>query len=203
MNRTGTGSMSRQQEKSRQTMEELMDAAISLFASKGFTATSVAEITGRAGYAKGSFYRHWQSKGQLFLQIVEHKMRQYRDARDRRIADARNLEEAMRIIWDFLETMVSDSQWARIFLEFTVHSMRDEELCSRLRRSQYRLSEDIFADLVRPFVTTEYPAEKIGALNTALFEGFMVHNALEAGVLELEDVREAAVALAVAKGTRQ
>jgi hypothetical protein len=81
--------------------------------------------------------------------------------------------------------------------------MRDEELCAELRRSQYRLSEDIFAELVRPFVTTDYPAEKIGALNTALFEGFMVHNALEAGVLELEDVREAAVALAVAKGTKQ
>ncbi len=193
----------RQQEKSRQTMEELMESAISLFASKGFTATSVAEITRYAGYAKGSFYRHWESKSQLFLQIVEHKMRSYRDERDRRIADARDLEEAMRIIWDFLETMVSDHEWARIFLEFTVHSMRNDDLCAEMRRSQYRLSEDIFAELVRPFVTTDYPAEKIGALNTALFEGFMVHNALETGVLELEDVREAAVALAVSKGMKQ
>lgn len=193
----------KQQEKSRQTMEELMSSAMALFSEKGFTQTSVAEITSRAGYAKGSFYRHWESKNQLFLQIIEQKLKQYRSARDKRIEDAQDLEEALRIIWDFLETMVQDAQWAKVFLEFTIHSVRDEELRTEMRQRQYRLSETIFANLVRRFVTTDYPAEKIGALNTALFEGFMVHNALEAGVLSLEDVREAAVALALAKGTGQ
>lgn len=193
----------KQQQKSQQTMNELMDSAMTLFAQKGFIATSVAEITRHAGYAKGSFYRHWESKSQLFLEIVERKLSEYRTRRDSEIAEAENLEQALRIIWDFLETMVSDHEWAKVFLEFTVHSMRDEELRAVIRKSQNRLSETIFADLIGRFVTTDYPAEKIGAINTALFEGFMVHKALESGVLELEDVREAAVTLALAKGTRQ
>lgn len=188
---------SKQQEKSHQTMVELMDAAMELFARKGFRETSVAEITRHAGYAKGSFYRHWPSKDQLFLQIVERKLAQYRASRDERIATAGDLEGAMRIIWDFLQDMVADRNWAKVFLEFTVHAARDPELRRIMRLDQHRLSEDLFARLIRPFAPPGFPVEKLGALNTALFEGFMVHNALETGVLDLHDVREAAVALAL------
>jgi AcrR family transcriptional regulator len=157
----------------------------------------VAEITRKAGYAKGSFYRCWPSKDELFLQILEKKLGQYRQARDERIKRADSLEEALRIIWGFLESMASDSNWAKVFLEFTVHAARNKKLRGQLAKSQHRLSEDIFSRLVAPFTPEGCSAEKMGALNTVLFEGFMVHNALEIGVLRLEDVREAAVALAL------
>jgi AcrR family transcriptional regulator len=192
--------VTKQQIKSRQTMDELMASALELFAAQGYRETSVAEITRRAGYSKGSFYRCWPSKDELFLQILERKLSQYRSERDRRIGEARDLEEALRIIWDFLGSMVADRNWAKVFLEFTVHASRDQDLRERLGESQHRLSESLFAELVEPFVTSDYPPEKIGALNTALFEGFMVHNALEIGVLRFEDAREAAVALALDKG---
>ncbi len=187
----------KQQEKSLQTMQELMASAKVLFGRTGYLETTVAGITRHAGYSKGSFYRHWQSKDELFLQVVEDKLRQYRQARDARIGAAKSLEEALRIIWDFLEAMVEDSNWAKVFLEFTVHAARRRELRAKLRQSQYRLSEDLFARLIQSLVPAGYPAAKIGALNTALFEGFMVHTALETGVLSLHDVREAAVTLAL------
>ena len=79
----------KQQEKSRQTMEELMASAVELFGTQGFASTSVAEITEHAGYAKGSFYRHWNSKDELFLQIVERKFRQYRATRHDRVQRGR------------------------------------------------------------------------------------------------------------------
>jgi AcrR family transcriptional regulator len=187
----------KQQIKSQQTMDELMASALELFEAKGYQDASVADITRKAGYAKGSFYRCWSSKDELFLQILEKKLGQYRQARDERIKSADSLEQALRIIWDFLESMVVDRNWAKIFLEFTVHAARDKNLRGQLAKSQHRLSEDVFARLLAPFVPEGCSAERIGALNTALFEGFMVHNALEIGVLRLEDVREAAVALAL------
>lgn len=193
----------KQQEKSRQTMQELMAAAEELFGRKGYANTTVAEITRQAGYAKGSFYRHWESKDRLFLQIVEHKLKTYRTTRDERLREARNFREALTIIWDFLEAIVEDRNWAKVFLEFTVQAARNPELRQELRQSQYRLSEKVFADLVRGFVTADYPPEKLGALNTVLFEGFMVHNALETGVVRLADIREAAVALAMSLATTE
>jgi AcrR family transcriptional regulator len=191
----------KQQEKSRQTMEELMASAVELFGTQGFASTSVAEITEHAGYAKGSFYRHWNSKDELFLQIVERKFRQYRATRHDRVQRAADLREAMNIIWDFLETIVADRNWSAIFLEFTIHAATNESLRQMLNRSDYRLSDRVFADLVRDHVTSGYPPEKIGALNTALFEGFLIHRALGTETLSLAEVREAAIGLAVKNGT--
>jgi len=193
----------RQQEKSQQTMQELMGAAISLFGSKGFASTSVAEITDRAGYAKGSFYRHWNSKDELFLQIIEQKFKRYRAARHDRIREAHNLEEAMNIIWDFLETILDDKDWSSIFLEFTVYSATSGPLRKLMNKSDYRLSNRVFADLVREHMETDFPPEKIGALNTAMFEGYLIHRALGTRVLDLADVRKAAIATALKNGTKQ
>ncbi|MBI9081449.1 MAG: TetR/AcrR family transcriptional regulator [Pseudodesulfovibrio sp.] len=193
----------KQQEKSQQTMQELMESAIELFGSKGFVQTSVAEITEHAGYAKGSFYRHWNSKDELFLLIVEHKLKLYRETRDSKIAKANNLKEVMDAIWDFLESTINEKNWSSIFLEFTIYSVRRETLRKLLNKSLYRLSNTIFADLVRDHVETDYPPEKIGALNTALFEGYLIHHSLGTEVISFQDVRQAAIALALKNGTKQ
>jgi AcrR family transcriptional regulator len=193
----------KQQEKSQQTMQELMGAAIGLFGSKGFASTSVAEITDKAGYAKGSFYRHWNSKDELFLQIIEQKFKRYRATRHDKIREAHNLEEAMNIIWDFLETILSDKDWSSIFLEFTVYSATSEPLRKLMNKSDYRLSNRVFADLVREHLETDFPPEKIGALNTAMFEGYLIHRALGTQVLDLTDVRKAAIDMALKNGTKQ
>ncbi|WP_432736028.1 TetR/AcrR family transcriptional regulator [Maridesulfovibrio sp. FT414] len=193
----------KQQEKSQQTKHELMAAANELFGRKGYMETTVAEITKHAGYAKGSFYRHWVSKDKLFLEIVEDKLTSYRNSRDDRLERAETLEEVMHIIWDFLENIVSDRNWAKVFLEFTVYAARIPELREDLSLSQYRLSEDVFADLVRGYIETDYPPEKIGAFNTVLFEGFMVQSALETGIVNFKDIREAAVTLALTNGLKK
>ncbi len=193
----------KQQEKSQQTMQELMASAIELFGSNGFIQTSVAEITEHAGYAKGSFYRHWNSKDELFLIIVEQKLKRYRAKRNGKVDKAKNLEEAMHAIWDFLESIINDKNWSSIFLEFTVYSAKSETLRKLMNKSVYRLSNEIFAELVHNHMETDFPPEKIGALNTALFEGYLIHRSLGTQVLSLPDVRAAAIALALRNGAKQ
>ncbi|GAB7021448.1 TetR/AcrR family transcriptional regulator [Salidesulfovibrio brasiliensis] len=185
----------KQQEKSLQTMRELMDSAQALFNSKGFAKTTVAEITDGAGYAKGSFYRHWKSKDELFLDILAAKLGNYREERARRIGEAETLEDVLDVIWDFLDTIVGDRNWSKVFLEFTVHAAGDSELRRKLNKSIYRLSNDIFAEMVGSHVISGYSAKKLGALNTALFEGFLIHDLLETGELSREDVRRAALTM--------
>jgi len=193
----------KQQEKSQQTMNELMASAIELFGSKGFAQTSVAEITEHAGYAKGSFYRHWNSKDELFLSIVEQKFKRYRAARHSKVRKAKDLEEAMNVIWDFLETIVSDKNWSSIFLEFTVYSATSDILRKLINKTVYRLSNEVFADLVRDHVETDYPPEKIGALNTALFEGYLIQHTLGTEELTFEDIRRNAIEMALRNGIKQ
>ena len=49
----------------------LYQTAWELFASKGLKDTSVADITGKAGYSVGTFYNYYASKDKLFLEIME------------------------------------------------------------------------------------------------------------------------------------
>lgn len=186
----------KQQEKSRQTREELLQSACSLFEKNGFINTSISEITEHAGYAKGNFYRHWKSKSDIFLDIMADRLRHYRELRGPALNRAQGIEDVVHVVISFLETMVDDQKWYKVFLEFTVHSFGDPEIREKLNQSQYRLSTGLFSELFAPFVPDTESTEKLGGLVTALFEGFLIHQALQTSVLDKEDLRRALLILA-------
>ncbi len=185
----------RQMEKSRETQEELLASALELFQERGFFATTIADITAKAGYAKGSFYRHWQGKDDIILKLIERKLAEHRAKRTEALARAESLDAVLDAVWDFLEAIMQDKSWARVFLEFTIHASRDVRLRGELAKSAYRLSDAMFAELVRGHVGPGVPAEKLGAMNTCLFEGFLIHGILGTGTLKRRDVRAAAKSL--------
>jgi len=193
----------KQQEKSKITKTVLMNSAVEMFEQDGYLNTSINDITKRAGYAKGNFYRYWKSKDEMFLEIMETRFIRYREQREQTLLEAQNLEQAMTIILDFLEIIIEDKNWSKVFLEFTVYASGNNSLKERLNNSNYRLSNNIFADIIRPFIPETADPEKMGALNTALFEGFLIHNILGTGILDKEDFRKAALTLALQSGKHQ
>lgn len=52
------------------TREKIQEAAIKLFSRKGFAATSVQDIAEEAGISTGLMYRHYKSKDDLFVALV-------------------------------------------------------------------------------------------------------------------------------------
>ncbi len=50
----------------------IIDAAMKLFAMKGFTSTSIQEIATESGISKGAFYLYFKSKDALLLAILQH-----------------------------------------------------------------------------------------------------------------------------------
>ncbi len=185
----------RQREKSLQTKRELMKSAVRLFGEKGFVATTVQEIAYRAGYAKGNFYRYWRSKDDIFLDIMENRLKEYREKRKEGLEKAKDVSEVMSVIVDFLETILDDKDWSRVFLEFTIYSFGKEEVKKKLNNSNYRLSTDLFAEILQPFYQDTESAKKLGALITALFEGFLIQKALNSKVIDKGDLREAILIL--------
>ena len=53
------------------TKEDIMTAALHLFARNGYEAVSVSQIAGVLGMTKGALYRHYESKRDIFLHIVQ------------------------------------------------------------------------------------------------------------------------------------
>ncbi|MFE9630407.1 TetR/AcrR family transcriptional regulator [Streptomyces sp. NBC_00190] len=54
------------------TRQKLYEAAVTLIAEQGFSATTVEEIAERAGVAKGTVYYNFASKNELFEELLRH-----------------------------------------------------------------------------------------------------------------------------------
>lgn len=52
------------------TRATLVDAASGCFSEYGYQATRIADIVGRAGVSQGNFYRHFESKKEIFLEAL-------------------------------------------------------------------------------------------------------------------------------------
>ena len=53
-----------------QTTQRLLEAAQKLIAKKGLSAASVEDIAAAAGYTRGAFYSNFNSKGDLFIELL-------------------------------------------------------------------------------------------------------------------------------------
>lgn len=58
----------------------IIEAALEAFTSQGFTATKLDEVAERAGIGKGTIYLYFNSKENLFEEVVRHNMFPVRDA---------------------------------------------------------------------------------------------------------------------------
>ncbi len=58
-------------QKSQQTRERILDAALSIFARKGYHDTRMDDIVTEAGSSKGAVYFHFPGKENLFLALVD------------------------------------------------------------------------------------------------------------------------------------
>ncbi|MBX3606877.1 MAG: TetR/AcrR family transcriptional regulator [Piscinibacter sp.] len=54
--------------------QELLDAALDLFAEKGFAATRSEEVAARAGVAKGTLYLYYPSKEELLKAVIQQRL---------------------------------------------------------------------------------------------------------------------------------
>lgn len=54
-----------------QTRQHLLDAAVKMFVQKGLSATRIEDIVEAAGYTRGAFYSNFDSKAELFIEVLE------------------------------------------------------------------------------------------------------------------------------------
>jgi AcrR family transcriptional regulator len=72
----------RRQRRSAEIRERLFNAALKLFAEKGFAETTVEDITNVADVGKGTFFNHFPSKDHILLAFGEMQLAKLQDAVD-------------------------------------------------------------------------------------------------------------------------
>ena len=72
----------------------LLQVAAEVFAERGYTEATMAELIVRSGLTKGAFYFHFSSKEQLALAVIDEKQRQWFDSVQAAIgAEARAIDQ--------------------------------------------------------------------------------------------------------------
>lgn len=105
------------EEVARQQRMRLMGAMLEAVGKQGYIATSVADVLGRAGISRRTFYEHFSDKEDCYLQAYDHVAGILTEA----VADAlrghRRWQESMRAGLDlFLHTVAENPQVARAML---------------------------------------------------------------------------------------
>jgi AcrR family transcriptional regulator len=102
-----TSAQARRWAKTGATQQRILDAATEVFATRGFTAATMADVVAGSGASIGSIYHHFGGKSELFLAIFE----QMAGAVDRRI------DAAMRQVGDRLDGRRVFELHVRAYLE--------------------------------------------------------------------------------------
>jgi AcrR family transcriptional regulator len=124
----------------------LLDAAVGLFAEKGFDATSVQEIVERAAVTKGAMYHYFKSKDDLLYAIYHGLISQQLADLDRILAAGGPPGAAIRaIIIDLVETTTARLAEAAVFSR-EMHKLADEPMAAL--RAQRRRYHEALRDVV-------------------------------------------------------
>jgi AcrR family transcriptional regulator len=118
----------------------LLDAAVSLFADKGFDATSVQEIVERAAVTKGAMYHYFKSKDDLLYEIYHGLISQQLTDLDRILAAGGPPGDVIRaVIVDLVETTTARLAEAAVFSR-EMHKL-DAERMAAVRADRRRYHE--------------------------------------------------------------
>jgi AcrR family transcriptional regulator len=128
--------------------DRLLDAAVRLFAEKGFDGTSVQEIVERAEVTKGAMYHYFKSKDDLLYAIYHELISQQLADLERILAGGLPPAEMVRaIVVDLVETTTARLASAAVFAQ-EMHKLADEPMAAlRAQRRRYHESlRDLIAD---------------------------------------------------------
>src|SRR5512141_2599991 len=115
------------QQRSEETKTKILDSAIKLFSTRGFSAASVDDICEEAGISKGAFYHHFESKQALFLALLDSWL-QAIDGAIEASKDKTAPETFMQMTEAFPYLFETANDGLPMFLEFAMQASRDKKI---------------------------------------------------------------------------
>jgi AcrR family transcriptional regulator len=120
--------------------QALLDAAVELFAERGFRTATVDDVVGRAGYSKGAFYWHFSSKDDLFFTLFDERIdRPWREAIELLESADPDHDMAPEASRRLGQVLAQQRAMLLIGQEYWLHAARDDKLRRRYAKRQAKL----------------------------------------------------------------
>src|SRR4051794_29477114 len=116
----------------RQAREQLLSAALRVFARRGYGQAGVDEIAADAGYSKGALYWHFSSKEDLLLTLLDERVDAPLRRNIERLASAPPSEDmSVEAAGQFARQLAEDREALILDREYWSMAIRDPELRAR------------------------------------------------------------------------
>jgi len=167
----------------RDRREAILEAALELFADKGFDGTAVPEIAERARVGAGTVYRYFESKEA----IVNTLYRQHKQALTSsilgRIEPDLPAREQFHVYWQGMATFANDHPNAFRFLELHHHSPYLDDDSRALEQQVVGIASATFEHFRAEQVVKDVPAGIVMAIVHGAFVGMI--KAKDGGYLDI------------------
>ncbi len=178
----------------RERRQQIMEAAITCFAEKGFYETSMDDIVKVAGLSKGSLYWYFESKRDLFKSLIEMWFEDLMEGLVEAVDSAPTANQKLSVMVDAVkETVALRPELARAQLEFFAMALRDEEIRGWLREN-YAVQREFFARIVEQGIAAgefrPVPVDAVARMIMAYFDGAWLHQELHEASPDTEAVLE-------------
>jgi AcrR family transcriptional regulator len=163
-------------EQQQQTRQRLLDATLGVVRRRGLSEATIEEITELAGYSRGAFYAHFDSKEHAVLDVLEHNADERLEAFRQAVLTARSEKAAIGVITGLL-LPAKDSTHPQVlrFGELTGLVSRDDDLRQRsldlVRRGELVVGECIEHLRERRGLMPSRPRAELGTIVIALLHG--------------------------------
>lgn len=162
-----------------QRKEQLLDCAADLFARHGYARATTAELARAAGVTEPIIYRHFKSKRDLFVSLIERAAKQTLRHWEGRLADASDPAERLkRLIGD--NPMVSEEgrDAYRVFLQ-AITEVDDPQI----HKAVHKHIENLHAFMVREIQRAQEDRKMIRILSPEILAWLLIDIGLGYGVL--------------------
>jgi AcrR family transcriptional regulator len=181
----------------REAREELLTAALEIFARRGFREASVDEIAAEAGYSKGALYWHFSGKEELLAALIEERIDTPMRDRVSLLASAPpDRDMSVEASLEFARQLSEAREALLLEREYWSLAIRDPELRARYRERQTELRDALAAGMearARHLGTPDLtmPAEDVARIVMSIIGGLTIDELIEPGSVRPELLGEA------------
>jgi AcrR family transcriptional regulator len=170
--------------------EQILNAAFSLFASKGFENSSVDEIASAAGLSKGAIYWHFPSKLEILFELTDRFVHSSQ-AEIVRLADPEQMgaEALYKSHRSYLERVTTDPAHDLLFNQLVSLANRYPEIRERMNKYHQEWDATLVSLFERAIANGRFrmfPAREVAQAINALYDGIMIRAQMDSTVRPLD-----------------
>ncbi len=152
------------------TREQILQAALTRFANKGYHQTTMDDIVTESGLSKGALYWHFKSKRELFIALVEWFMLELSEEVSHAWTDDMSAADKIRTMMIVsIESSEELIPFFKVFLDFWAQTSEDEQLLRIFNNMLEEFQNQLSMILEEGIASGEFRPVNTPQLSLALF----------------------------------